>query len=65
MDPKSSAIHRTSITGRCEMVNRAANDVQFQYLDELPFELDEINQHRKELCEYCFFGGADKYAPLI
>jgi hypothetical protein len=35
------------------------------YLDELPFPIEEINAHRDELCEYCFFGGPDKFIPLI
>ena len=63
--PKQSAIHRTAVPGRCSMILRAAYKAKFQYLDELPFPISEINEHREELCEYCFFGGPDKVIPLI
>lgn len=63
--PKESAIHRTAVPGRCSMVLRAAYKAKFLYLDELPFPVAELNDHRDELCEYCFFGGPDKTVPLI
>ncbi len=62
---KQSVIHRTAVPGRCSMVLRAAARAQFQYLDALPFPVAELNDHRKEICEYCFFGGPDKYTPLV
>lgn len=63
--PKTSAIHRTAIPGRCRMLMRAARKAKFLYLDELPFPIEEINARRDELCDYCFFGGPDKTDPLI
>lgn len=63
--PKESAIHRTAAPGRCSMIMRAAPKAKFEYLDELPFPKSQLNDHRKELCEYCFFGGPDKFIPLI
>lgn len=63
--PKESAIHRTAVPGRCSMIMRAAYKAKFLYLDELPFPVSEINDHRKALCEYCFFGGPEKMVPLI
>lgn len=63
--PKKSAIHRTAVPGRCSMLMRAAHRAKFIYLDELPFPVAELNLHRDELCEYCFFGGPDKTIPLI
>jgi len=63
--PKQSAIHRTAVPGRCSMLMRAAYKAKFLYLDELPFPVAELNNHRDELCEYCFFGGPDKTVPLI
>jgi len=63
--PKESALHRTAVPGRCSMLMRAATRAKFLYLDELPFPLGDINAHREELCEYCFFGGPDKFVPLI
>lgn len=63
--PKRSALHRTAAPGRCSMIMRAAHRAKFLYLDELPFPIEQINEHREELCEYCFFGGPDKFVPLI
>lgn len=63
--PKRSALHRTAAPGRCSMIMRAAHRAKFLYLDELPFPTADINEHREELCEYCFFGGPDKFTPLI
>jgi hypothetical protein len=63
--PKQSVIHRTAVPGRCSMIMRAANRAKFQYLDELPFPVAEIGEHRKEICGYCFFGGPEKQVPLI
>jgi hypothetical protein len=62
---KQSAIHRTAMPGRCSMIMRAARRAKFVYLDELPFPVADMAAHRKELCEYCFFGGPDKTLPLI
>ena len=62
---KRSTIHRTALPGRCLMVWRASRNAAFTYLDELPFPLEELNQHRDQICEYCFFGGPDKTTPLI
>lgn len=63
--PKHSAIHRTAVPGRCSMIMRAALKAKFLYLDDLPFPVAELNDHREELCEYCFFGGPEKVVPLI
>jgi len=60
-----SAIHRTAIPGRCEMADRATSKVVFEYLDALPFPLDQLIANRAVVCDYCFFGGPDKNVPLI
>lgn len=49
----------------CDRIRDAAAAARFQYLDELPFPVAELNDHRAEICEYCFFGGPDKWEPLV
>jgi len=36
---------------------------RLRYKDTLPFPWEQVNDHRTELCEYCFFGGPDKTTP--
>jgi len=73
---RRSRIHRTAVAARCKMLQRKAiiNEhaagvrgqlkAPFVYRDSLPFPWEEVAQHRKVLCEYCFFGGPDKFVPL-
>lgn len=37
---------------------------KFRYKDFLPFSRETLSEHRKELCEYCFFGGPEKQVPF-
>lgn len=71
---RRSAIHRTAIPGRCRMLRyysldrvlpRDAPEFELEYLDALPFPVEDIAQHRNGLCDYCFFGGPTKTDPLI
>jgi hypothetical protein len=72
---RRSAIHRTSIPGRCRMLRHysvteihppaPAGIYPLIYLDSLPFPESEIVQNRDQLCDFCFFGGPDKDVPLI
>ncbi len=71
---RRSALHRTHVEQRCKMLQFASTggvaggskkDLGFEYLDELPFPLAEIQSHRVELCEYCFFGGPAGTVPLV
>ena len=36
-----------------------------EYLDDLPFPRENLVQRRSQVCDYCFFGGPSKSAPLI
>lgn len=72
--PKESVLHRTATPGRCRMVERAPLRTQYQYLDELPFPIEEIAEHRNDeelqsrhlkVCDYCFFGGPTRTQLLI
>ena len=68
-----SNIHRTDVPGRCRMVSQYSYSVSptdessphLEYLDALPFPEDEIVEHRRVLCDYCFFGGPDKTTPIL
>jgi hypothetical protein len=64
---RKSRIHRTALSARCKMLR--ANSLKFwpdyfKYSDKLPFTWEDLDQNRKELCEYCFFGGPDKHKPF-
>lgn len=71
---KESVLHRTATPGRCRMVDRAPPRTVFEYLDELPFPLEEIAGHRDadavpdrhlKVCDYCFYGGPEKHQLLV
>jgi hypothetical protein len=71
---RKSALHRTHVEERCKMLQFASTgsvagsgsqDVGFEYLDELPFPLADIQNHRADLCEFCFFGGPAGIVPLV
>jgi hypothetical protein len=71
---RNSAIHRTAIPGRCRMLRnyslqrvlpKDGPPFQLEYLDQLPFPIEEIIPNRAVLCDYCFFGGPTKDVPLI
>lgn len=56
---RKSVIHRTLPSARCRHVVRASlwNSEYFQYLDDLPFPLEQANEKRRGvLCDACFFG---------
>lgn len=58
---RKSALHRTDWPGRCRFADRISKHVEeLEYLDVLPFEIENIGSHSKEICEYCFFGGPGK-----
>jgi hypothetical protein len=67
---RTSRIHRTAVAARCKMLWLKVTGLQpgqkasLQYIDSLGFPLGEINDHRDVLCEYCFFGGPDKFTPF-
>jgi hypothetical protein len=74
---RRSRIHRTAVSARCRMLRlvskehaAAFTDPEYQlftivtYKDVLPFSWANLNNHRKPLCEYCFFGGPEKKTPL-
>jgi hypothetical protein len=72
---RASDIHRTAFPGRCRMASRYSAKVSrtddgslrphLEYMDSLPFPRDELVSHRAVVCDYCFFGGPDKTAPII
>lgn len=69
---RKSKLHRTAIPGRCRMVSHYSQEwidlhvgPTIQYLDALPFLRADLIAHRRELCDYCFFGGPTKTVPLI
>src|SRR6266404_2047267 len=59
---RRSRIHRTAISARCRELRRSKYTPK--YFDTLPFAWEDLNRHRKPLCEYCFFGGPDKFVPF-
>jgi hypothetical protein len=38
---------------------------ELEFLDQLPFPVGEIDLHRGELCDYCFYGGPGHTRPLL
>ena len=71
-----SRIHRTAVVARCAYLRVAAQiradeakislrhrSPPFRYKESLPFSRENLNAHRKELCEYCFFGGPIRTDP--
>jgi hypothetical protein len=62
---RHSKIHRTSVRGRCRFAHRFSRHVsRLYYLHELPFPVDQLVANRRQVCDYCFFGGPDKTTPL-
>ena len=74
---RRSRIHRTAVSARCRMLKMMATehapaftDPSYElftivtYSDSLPFAWNDLQKHRKPLCEYCFFGGAEKTAAF-
>ena len=64
---RTSNIHRTRWPQRCEYADRYSSDVglELEYMDALPFPLEELIARRGLVCDYCFFGGPDKEEPLV
>ena len=74
---RRSRIHRTAVSARCRMLQQVAKEhaaaftdpayhlfTNVTYKDVLPFSWAHLNNHRKPLCEYCFFGGPEKTTSL-
>lgn len=63
---RQSMIHRTDVPGRCRFASLYSSEVEeLDYLDALPFPLDELSANRDDVCDYCFYGGPTKSAPKI
>jgi hypothetical protein len=73
---RRSKLHRTDIPGRCRSVTKfSLNQIRdpgpgvtpsaIQYLDALPFPVENLVASRKQVCDYCFFGGPTRTVPLI
>jgi hypothetical protein len=70
---RRSRLHRTDFPGRCIMVSRLSGKVfteptpttSLNYLDQLPFPRQDLLGNRRQVCDYCFFGGPTKTVPLI
>lgn len=55
---RKSAIHITDPSGRCRFADQWTQYIREpSYFDEMPFPRENLEEHRHELCEYCFFGG--------
>jgi hypothetical protein len=73
---RTSRIHRTDFPGRCWMAAQYSlhtpsgfrpppkKKSRIEYLDSLPFPVADLQVHRHELCDYCFFGGPNNTQPL-
>lgn len=73
---RRSKLHRTDIPGRCRSVSHfSLNQIRdagpgvtpsvIQYLDALPFPVADLVAQRKQVCDYCFFGGPTRTVPLV
>ena len=73
---KQSKIHRTHLSERCAMLLSITQPLspphgekfppkEIEYLDVLPFQLAALAEHRRQVCDYCFFGGPDKDVSLL
>lgn len=64
---RHSKIHRTDLRGRCRMATRYSPHAagRLEWLDALPFPPADLPARRREVCDYCFFGGPTKSVPLI
>jgi hypothetical protein len=71
---RRSAVHRTALPGRCRMLRHYSlqkllppdwRGFTLEYLDDLPFPLEDLVANRSKVCDYCFFGGPTKDEPLI
>jgi hypothetical protein len=73
---RRSNLHRTEFPGRCRMVSffslkvdptsvSGSSRPHLEYLDALPFPRSDLITRRREVCDYCFFGGPTKKVPLI
>jgi hypothetical protein len=53
---RHSKLHRTH--GGCKNAGKSSRYLyRIEYLDALPFPVSEIDAHRPQLCDYCFYGG--------
>ncbi len=59
-----SAIHRTDRP--CKMADKRSRYTHAtEFLNALPFSLNQIIERRAQLCDYCFFGGTGKTLPSL
>jgi hypothetical protein len=65
------SVHRTAASARClalsQRITRAAQHdfgLGVSYSDTLGFDFSEVPARRKDLCDYCFFGGPTRTAPF-
>lgn len=58
---RESVIHKTALPGRCRFADYYSKHVKkLKYLDSLPFSKEHLQDNKKLLCPYCFFGGPHK-----
>lgn len=60
---RQSKIHYTDPAKRCRFADRYSakrTRESLIYMDNLPFDIADIDKHRKQVCSYCFFGGPKK-----
>jgi hypothetical protein len=65
------SVHRTAASARClvlkQRIARLAGN-QFglgvRFSDSLGFDFSEVSTRRKDLCDYCFFGGPTSTTPF-
>ena len=69
---RASRIHKVPGKGGCRFSNQyllpqnkaAWKHYEVRFLSELPFDERFLRWNRDMVCQYCFFGGPDKQAPL-
>jgi hypothetical protein len=61
---RHSNIHRTDRP--CVMANKQSRYAyRTEFLDALPFQVSEILSRRRQLCDYCFYGGPAGMRPSL
>jgi hypothetical protein len=72
---RQSDIHRTEFPGRCRTAALYSGAVLpvsdgsprpfLEYLDALPFPRESLDDNRRLVCDYCFYGGPTRKVALI
>jgi hypothetical protein len=63
-EKRPSKVHYTSPDKRCRFADDYSQRLDkddLDYFDDLPFAIADVEQHRKLICPYCFFGGPTKH----